>query len=261
MNAGSFLYITRCVMFSRPLKREFRLSKKRRYCGRSPTLNVGESGTSSPVLWRKSSSPNVQVRRVSMKPPPLGRAWRCRSRRACAGRARTSIVRLRLRARSDTCAPARSRPPRRRLPVSPVGGRRPACRWWRRRMLAPSARSSMAPSAARCCVGAGCASAVRGAPTTAKARGRRPQRASDRRTGLTKDASSGAPRERTRVGRTEDEEGRRTNAPRLLRVLVEERCAGTRTPCRTEEGCALRSTTMSSLQRASMVYCEPPEKK
>ena len=57
-------------MFSRPEKREFRLSKKRRYCGRSPTLNVGESGMSSPVLWRKSSSPNVHVRRVSMKPRP-----------------------------------------------------------------------------------------------------------------------------------------------------------------------------------------------
>src|SRR5688572_17049776 len=69
MNEGSFLYITRCVMFSRPVNREFRLSKNMRYCGRSPTLNVGDSGTSSPVLWRKSSSPNVHVRRVSMKPP------------------------------------------------------------------------------------------------------------------------------------------------------------------------------------------------
>ena len=38
-----------------------------RYCGRSPMLKLGESGMSSPVGCRMSSSPNVHVRRVSMK--------------------------------------------------------------------------------------------------------------------------------------------------------------------------------------------------
>src|SRR5262245_43498148 len=64
---GRWLYSTRCDMFSRPLKREFRLSKNTRYCGRSPMLALGESGNASPVLWRKSSSPYVQVSRVSVK--------------------------------------------------------------------------------------------------------------------------------------------------------------------------------------------------
>ncbi len=67
MKPGIFLYITRCVRFSRPAYCEFRLSKKRRYCERSPIENVGESGMRCPVGCRKSSSPNVHARRVSMK--------------------------------------------------------------------------------------------------------------------------------------------------------------------------------------------------